>query len=124
MQVLILTLTLAGASSALGDSYTLEDMQAYLRQFPPAHYSSGGREPLLYALVLLLSLQWRAAVAFLARDPSATAFRADAPHLLLALQSRGVQSAHCFSLRNPLKDKKGLQGHAAMHAMLPCLPIL
>jgi len=61
--------------------FTLSDLQNYLSQYPPSHFSHGGREPLLYAVVLLLSLQPAAAVAFLARDPSAKDYRLDAVHL-------------------------------------------
>lgn len=64
--------------------YTLGDLQTFLSQFPPKHYTSGGREPLLYVIVLLLSLQFLGAIAFLAKDPSATDFRVDAPHLAIA----------------------------------------
>lgn len=41
------------------DGYSLSDLQAYLQQYPAAHYSHGGKEPLLYVVVLLLSLQFR-----------------------------------------------------------------
>lgn len=41
------------------DAYTLPDLQRYLQQYPAAHYSHGGKEPLLYAVVQLLSLQFR-----------------------------------------------------------------
>lgn len=41
--------------------YSLADLQGYLQQYPPAHYSHGGKEPLLYVVVLLLSLQFRCA---------------------------------------------------------------
>lgn len=63
------------------ESFTLTDLQNYLSQYSPSHFSHGGREPLLYAVVLLLSLQPAAAVAFLARDPSAKDYRLDAVHL-------------------------------------------
>ena len=49
------------------------------------HYSAQGREPLLYAIVLLLTLQPRTAVAFLARHASTGSFRVDAVHLAIAL---------------------------------------
>jgi nuclear pore complex protein Nup93 len=57
------------------------DPSVHVAQYPPSHFSHGGREPLLYAVVLLLSLQPTAAVAFLARDPSAKDYRLDAVHL-------------------------------------------
>ncbi len=44
-----------------------------------------GSEPLLYVTVLLLSLQFRAVVDFLAQDPGSTAYRVDAVHLGIAL---------------------------------------
>ena len=44
-----------------------------------------GSEPLLYVTVLLLSLQFRAAVDFLAQDPGTKPYRVDAVHLGIAL---------------------------------------
>lgn len=41
------------------DCYLLSDLQLYLQQYPAAHYSHNGKEPLLYVVVLLLSLQFR-----------------------------------------------------------------
>ena len=71
-------------------AYTLGDLQSYLVQFPASHYSSNGREPLQYATVLLLSLQFRAAVAFLAQDATTKDYRVDAPHLAIALSHEQV----------------------------------
>jgi nuclear pore complex protein Nup93 len=79
-----------GASSASLETYSLSDLQRYLAQYPPSHFSHGGREPLLYAVVLLLSCQGAAAVAFLARDPSAGDYRLDAVHLGACLWAAGV----------------------------------
>lgn len=45
--------------------YTLLDLQTYLNSFKREHYSKGGKEPLLFVQVLLLSLQFRSAVNFL-----------------------------------------------------------
>lgn len=73
-------------------AYTLSDLQSYLVQFPAAHYSSSGREPLQYATVLLLSLQFRAAVAFLAQDATTKDYRVDAPHMAIALSHEQVCS--------------------------------
>ena len=56
-----------GPTGGAADPYTLADLQCYLNQFKPAHYSHGGREPLLYAVVLLLSVQPRGLLAFLAQ---------------------------------------------------------
>lgn len=74
----------AGATGE-ASAYTLGDLQTYLQQFPAAHYSHNGRKPLLYATVLLLSLQFKAAVAFLAQDASTRDYRSDAVHLAIAL---------------------------------------
>lgn len=71
-------------------AYTLSDLQSYLVQFPASHYSSNGREPLQYAIVLLLSLQFRAAVAFLAQDSTTKDYRIDAPHMAIALSHEQV----------------------------------
>lgn len=76
------SLYLSGRS---GDAYKLSDLQHYIVQFPSSHYSQAGKEPLLYATVLLLSLQFKAAVAFLAKDASASGYRLDAPHFAIAL---------------------------------------
>ena len=57
----------ARVPGSAADPYTLTDLQGYLNQFPPSHYSHGGREPLLFAIVLLLSLQPRGLLAFLAQ---------------------------------------------------------
>lgn len=45
--------------SGLLDAYQLSDLQQYLQQYPASHYSHNGKEPLLYVVVLLLSLQFR-----------------------------------------------------------------
>ena len=45
--------------AGLLDAYHLSDLQQYLQQYPASHYSHNGKEPLLYAVVLLLSLQFR-----------------------------------------------------------------
>ncbi len=58
---------MCGPTGGAADPYTLADLQCYLNQFKPAHYSHGGREPLLYAVVLLLSVQPRGLLAFLAQ---------------------------------------------------------
>lgn len=71
----------AGLASSGLESYSLKDFQKSLRQYPPSHYSHKGREPLLYAIVLLLSLQSTAAVDYLSRDPSTRDVRLDAVHI-------------------------------------------
>mmetsp|Transcript_47925 Transcript_47925/g.120947 ORF Transcript_47925/g.120947 Transcript_47925/m.120947 type:complete len:866 (-) Transcript_47925:31-2628(-) len=74
------------AASTVGRAvYTLSDLQEYLCKYPSSHYSKGGKEPLLYAMVLMLSLQFRQAVTFLTKEPAAQAHRLDAQHLAAAL---------------------------------------
>lgn len=72
---------------------SLDALQHYLQQYPPAHYSHQGKEPLLYTMVQLLSLQLQGAVAYLARDPATRAFRVDAVHLGLALHAAKLLDA-------------------------------
>ena len=71
-------------------SYRLPDLQAEINRWPASYYSRNGKEPLLYASVLLLSLQFSRALRFLWRDESAAALRADAVHLAAALWFAGV----------------------------------
>ena len=65
--------------------------------------SRAGSEPLLYVTVLLLSLQFRAVVDFLAQDPGSAAYRVDAVHLGIALlhhQLLDVSGADAGKLTN------------------------
>ena len=82
------------AAARLVERFKLADLQSYLTQFPPSHYSQGGKEPLLYATVLLLSLQFRGVVTFLAKDPSARSYRIDAPHFAIAFMHHKVHAGH------------------------------
>jgi nuclear pore complex protein Nup93 len=77
------------AASALVP-YTLADLQAYLARFEPAHYAKGGREPLLAATVLVLSLRFAAALSFLAEDPLAEGYAIDGVHVAAALTASGA----------------------------------
>eukprot|EP00887_Chlorella_sp_A99_P000841 scaffold5.g841.t1 len=79
----------AGGGTYL-EPYSLADLQSYLRQYPPAHYSHGGKEPLLYVVVLLLSLQFKAAVSFLAKEAATRDYRLDAVHLGICLHHYGL----------------------------------
>ena len=58
-----------------------------------ARRATAGKEPLLYTMVQLLSLQLQGAVAYLARDPATRAFRVDAVHLGLALHAAKLLDA-------------------------------
>ena len=75
-----------------------------------------GQEPLLYLTVLLLSLQFGAAVAFIARDPSTKPYRLDAVHLAIALLHHQLLdvSSQDAGVCQPLTD--------AVHAFDPGSP--
>ena len=73
-----------------GDAYRLSDLQQYIVHFPSSHYSQNGKEPLLYATVLVLSLQFKAAISFLAKDATTSSYRVDAPHFAIALHHHQV----------------------------------
>lgn len=55
--------------------YRLSDLQAELNRWGPGYFSSGGKQPLLHVTVLLLSLQFHAALGYLWRDEATKAFR-------------------------------------------------
>jgi len=67
------------------ETYTLGDLQANINQYPPAHYSKGEHEPLLYAAVLFLSVQPLKAIEYLSTSASAHDFRIDAVHFAACL---------------------------------------
>jgi hypothetical protein len=75
----------AGSSIGVGSNgpYTLADFQSQINQYSAAHYSKGGQEPLLYAAVLLMSLQAEKAVEYLATDSATHEFRVDAVHFAI-----------------------------------------
>lgn len=82
------------ARPAESTQFSVEEMQRYLNEFQPRHYSKEGKQPLLYAMVLLLSLQFHAAVDFLVHDPTSQhAYGADAVHLAIAMHLDGVLGA-------------------------------
>jgi hypothetical protein len=80
----------APASASALVPYMLSDLQAYLARFEPAHYAKGGREPLLAATVLVLSLRFAAALSFLAEDPLAEGYALDGVHVAAALTAAGA----------------------------------
>ncbi|EFJ49173.1 hypothetical protein VOLCADRAFT_120776, partial [Volvox carteri f. nagariensis] len=80
----------AGTPAAGVASYTLTEVQADINRWPPQYYSKQNREPLAFVMVLLLSLQWAAAVRFLWRDDTTKPYRLDAVHMGLALQAEGA----------------------------------
>lgn len=72
------------------EACTLEELQAYLSKFGAAYYTKGGKDPLVYPYVLLLSLQLHAAVLYLVRDAPTDTFRLDGIHIGLALALTGA----------------------------------
>ncbi|KAI8465435.1 MAG: Nup93/Nic96-domain-containing protein [Monoraphidium minutum] len=79
-----------GSAGSGAPAYRLSDLQAELNRWPAKYYSREGAEPLLYATVLLLSAQFRAALRFMATDDSAKGLRPDAVHVAIALHFAGV----------------------------------
>mmetsp|Transcript_10427 Transcript_10427/g.20614 ORF Transcript_10427/g.20614 Transcript_10427/m.20614 type:complete len:791 (+) Transcript_10427:141-2513(+) len=65
--------------------YTLADFQSQINQYSAAHYSKGGQEPLLYAAVLLMSLQADKAIEYLATNKSTHEFRIDSVHFAICM---------------------------------------
>jgi hypothetical protein len=61
------------------------DLQEYLLKYPSSHYSKDGKEPLLYATVLLLSLQFRQAITYLTKVPTIAAPVSLPPAALVAV---------------------------------------
>lgn len=49
-------------------SYTLEEFQTYLTKFQPSHNTKNGKDPLVYPYVLLLSLEFDAAVVYMMKQ--------------------------------------------------------
>jgi hypothetical protein len=70
-------------------SYSLADLQSYLARFPASHYAKNGKEPLLAATVLVLSLRLGAAVTFLTRDPLAEGFAVEGAHVAASIAAAG-----------------------------------
>jgi hypothetical protein len=76
---------LGSIGSSRLELYTLADFQAQINQYSAAHYSKGGQEPLLYAAVLLMSLQTEKAVEYLATNKSTHEFRIDSIHFAICM---------------------------------------
>mmetsp|Transcript_22946 Transcript_22946/g.58630 ORF Transcript_22946/g.58630 Transcript_22946/m.58630 type:complete len:864 (-) Transcript_22946:363-2954(-) len=84
-----------GASSIISGGsplppYGLAEFHADINRWPPSYYSKQGKEPLLYATVLLLSLQFQACLRFLWRDEATRGLRVDAVHLAIACHQEGL----------------------------------
>ena len=66
-------------------TYTLEDLQNYLIKFQPSHYTKNGKDPLVYPYVLLLSLQFHAAIVYLMKEDS----HVDSVHIAITVADHG-----------------------------------
>ncbi|GAX79377.1 hypothetical protein CEUSTIGMA_g6819.t1 [Chlamydomonas eustigma] len=66
-------------------SYQLADLHADLNRWPATYYSKQGKEPLLYIMILLLSLQFQEALRFLWKDETTKMYRVDAVHMAIAM---------------------------------------
>jgi len=76
---------LEAIASTFVESYNLSDLQDNINQYQASHYSKGGQEPLLYAAVLLFSLQPEKAIEYLSTNPATQDYRVDAVHLAICL---------------------------------------
>eukprot|EP00698_Gefionella_okellyi_P023163 TRINITY_DN7825_c0_g1_i1.p1 TRINITY_DN7825_c0_g1~~TRINITY_DN7825_c0_g1_i1.p1 ORF type:complete len:836 (-),score=197.95 TRINITY_DN7825_c0_g1_i1:20-2527(-) len=71
----------------LHNEITLPELQQTLVQYGPGHFNKGGRSPLLYFQVLVLSQQFERAVSFLF---SVDHLQVEAVHAAIALQHYGL----------------------------------
>lgn len=55
--------------------FLLSDLQTQLNHWGASYFTDKGKQPLLYVVVLLYSLQFTHALAFLARDELTKSFR-------------------------------------------------
>lgn len=67
-------------------SYSLEDLQNYLIRFQPSHYTKNGKDPLVYPYVLLLSLQFHAAITYLMKEDC----HVDSVHIAITVADHGA----------------------------------
>lgn len=83
-----------GASSALLNEtsvpYSLDDLQAYLNKFEPSYYTKGGKDPLVYPYVLLLSIQFQSAILYLSKESRDEGYSIDATHIAISLADHAV----------------------------------
>lgn len=83
------------SSSVLNEGsvpYTLEDLQTYLNKFEPSYYTKGGKDPLMYPYVLLLSIQLLPAVTYLSKEMGEEGYNIDAVHIAITFADHGVLS--------------------------------
>jgi len=99
--------------AAAAERYSLDELQAYLARFPPAHYAKGGAAPLLAAQVMLLSLRLGSAMRFLAEDPLAVDCAPEAAHLALLLAAAAGGPAACLLDGCGAETRADVAGQAA-----------
>ena len=100
--------------------YTLADLQATLNKFGPAHFNANAQgaasNPLKFAIVLVLSLQYEQAIQYLFSVEGA---QADAVHMALAAMLAGVLHV---SAATPTDSSAGLGPTPALGALPPSAP--
>lgn len=89
-------------------SYTLEELQTYLTKFQPSHYTKNGKDPLVYPYVLLLSLQFHAAVVYMMKEDTV-----DSVHIAITVADYG-----CLSEGNTIVKKLGAMDAASEAASI------
>lgn len=92
-------------------SYSIEDLQAYLLKFEPSYYTRNGKDPLVYPYVLLLSLQLYAAVSYLINESGSN--NIDAVHMAITIADKGVllkeiSSAHKLGAMDSVAEVAGI----------------
>ncbi|KAI9203091.1 Nup93/Nic96-domain-containing protein [Polychytrium aggregatum] len=80
-----------GGKDTRQDSYTLAQLSKLLQGFGEAHFSSRGKNPVLYFMVLLLCGEFERAVNYLCHNP---VFSADGAHFAIALSYYGCLRVH------------------------------
>lgn len=73
--------------------FTLQSMQNRIQEYPCTHYSRNGKDPMLYTMVLIVTLQFQEAITFMAQDIIAEQNRSDAVHFALAFHHYGILDA-------------------------------
>lgn len=104
-----------GCGAGLGeDAGALRQLQQDVCAADPSHYTRGGTHPVLYVVVLLLSLQFRRALNFLHVHPMCRELRVVAPALSL------VVHAHTLTTLGGAGDLCGpAAGHAGLVNRIP-----
>jgi hypothetical protein len=100
--------------AGVGDDNALRQLQSDVCAADPSHYTRDGTRPVHYAVVLLLSLQFRRALNFLHVHPMCSGLRVTAPALAL------VVHAHSLTTLGGAGDLCGpAAGHAGLVNSIP-----